>query len=289
MSWFSLSLFAVFALAAAELTQQHILTKKASVFPPRTSAVLTLLVQSVITIPIIILAGKGAEVIFLLQSPLFPRVLLVNAITSVAMVWYLSSFRVKNISISTIFVSFSAVVATAIGILAFQESTSAFKFIGIACVLGAIIVLNLRNISVERNHLYGLLAGIGFGISNAMDKSLTLMIHPFVYIAVGFTITAFFGFLQKPSEILDAIKKSHRQDYLPIIVSGCGYFIYNIATFFSYRLGGEVGRVDAINNSQVFVILLFEVIVLKQTRGIVRRVLAAIVAFTGVALLGMTR
>jgi drug/metabolite transporter (DMT)-like permease len=59
-----------------------------------------------------------------------------------------------------------------------------------------------------------------------------------------------------------------------------------MATFVAYSQHGEVGRIDAINNSQVFLILLFEFLVLRHTKGFAIRLLAAAIAFTGVYLLG---
>ena len=56
MTWFIFSLLSIFALAIAELTQQHILHFKGK-FDERTSGTLTFLVQAIFTIPIILIFG----------------------------------------------------------------------------------------------------------------------------------------------------------------------------------------------------------------------------------------
>jgi hypothetical protein len=48
-------------------------------------------------------------------------------------------------------------------------------------------------------------------------------------------------------------KKLIQKEFALLSLSGIAYFVFNYPTFMTYTLGAEVGRVDAINNSQVFV------------------------------------
>ena len=93
-------------------------------------------------------------------------------------------------------------------------------------------------------------------------------------------------FLQKPKELMATVRGSNLYTYKPVVFSGVGYFAYNFATFTSYSIGGEVGRVDAINNSQVFLIILFEYFILKQKENTIRKFVTAGIAFSGVMILG---
>jgi len=154
MTWFAFSLLSILVLALAELAQQYLLhTKK--YFDERTSVVLTFLIQSILTIPIIFFSGLKARVytVFLLDT--FPFILLVTLISSFAMIFYLRSFKVNNISISSIFVSLSTVVSTSMGVVFFNEGIYLYKVLGIVLVLLAIISLNVKNLSLEKNHFYG--------------------------------------------------------------------------------------------------------------------------------------
>lgn len=54
MTWFFLALGSVGALALAELTQQHLLTK-ATAYSPRTSSVLTFFVQWLLSVPVVLI------------------------------------------------------------------------------------------------------------------------------------------------------------------------------------------------------------------------------------------
>lgn len=287
MNWFILSLVSVFALAVAELTQQHILTDKNAV-SPRSSLVFTFLIQVFFALPFIFLYGLYDQLISVFKTAIIWQMIGISLLGSVSMVLYLNSFRVKNISISQIFISFSAVVSTTLGIIFFGESTSLVKFLGIFLVLLAIISLNIKNLNLEKNHYYGLLAGTIIGVLFTLDKYIVLQIHPLIYIFWASGFLSIFGFILKPKDIIKTINTSHVQVYKVLTFSAVGYFLYNLATFTAYTIGGEVGRVDAINNSQVFLVILFEYFILKRTGGTFRKIITAIVALAGVYILGQT-
>ncbi len=288
MTWFTFSILSVFALAIAELTQQHLLNLK-NPFSARASAVLTFLLQSVFSIPFIFAFGLSDQVFLIFNISVLPKIMGVSFLGSLAMILYLKSFQVKNISISAIFISLSAVTSTFLGIVFFSESVNYMKFIGIGLILLAIIAVNYKNAALEKNHLYGLAAGMIFGILYTLDKSIVLDIHPMIYIFWSFLLISCWGFILGKNKIIDSIKGKDIRAYIPIVISAVGYLLYNFFTFTSYRFGGEVGRVDAINNSQVFLIILFEFFVLKHTKGIIRKLLAASLAIIGIFVLGFTK
>ena len=279
------TLLSITALAFAELLQQHLLNAD-NHFEERTSAVMTFLIQAIFTIPLILFSELRHTFFEVFHPNILPKFLAVALIASFGMIYYLRSFKVKNISISTIFVSLSIVVSTTLGITFLNEGFYFYKLLGIGLILTAIIAINVRNIALEKNHYYGLLAGLLFGTTYTLDKMIVLNIHPINYIFWSFTSVALFGFLLGSKKIINVVKKSKLKDYKPILFSGIGYFIYNFSTFTAYTLGGEVGRVDAINNSQVFLIILGEYFILKQKQGLVRKLLTALVAFAGVLILG---
>ena len=284
MTWFTLSLMSVFALAAAELTQQHLLNAK-NAFNARASAVFTFLFQSLLTLPIIFLFSLQGELLDIFHRDTIFKLFAVSAVGSVAMVLYLKSFKVKNISISTIFVSGSTIVSTTLGIIFLNEGAYLSKFAGISLILSAIIILNIRNASLEKNHYFGLLAGALFGIAYTLDKSILLKINPLVYIFWAFFLVALFGFILNPKSVIDSAREKSARDYKPIIFSGFGYFLYNFFTFSAYRLGGEVGKIDAINNTQVFIIIFFEFFILKYTQSLALKLATALIAAIGIFML----
>lgn len=285
MSWFYFSLLSITALALGDLTQQHILNSSSRI-NERMSGALTFFVQSMATIPIILILGLTPSFFEIFSKGLYPNLLVVTVIGSTALLFYLKSFKVKNISISTILVSSSVIVSTFLGIVFFKESINLYKFIGIAFILGAIFYLNFRNSIIEKNHIYGLFAGLLFGTMYTLDKSIVINTHPIIYIFWAFLLTSIFAFsvgIKENTRILTTLTFT---DFKPILISAAGYFFYNICTFFAYKVGGEVGRVDAINNSQVFLIILVEYFVFKQREEILKKVLSATAAIFGILILG---
>lgn len=286
MSWFLLALGAVFTLAIAELTQQKLLTKADAAYSPRTSSVLTFLVQWILAIPVVLLCFTQEQVFGWINSTLSLQVLCVTALASIAMVFYLKSFVVKSISFSQIFGTTSVIVSTALGIALFSESTSLVKFAGIALVLLAIVILAYKNTHVEKNNYYALLSGLIFGICFTLDKSITMHVEPVVYVFWSFILVAIFGFLLRPREVVKSVREVGYHGLTPIVISGVGYFLYNILTFSAYRAGGDVGSVDAINNTVVFLVIGFEFLIMRRRHSLWRKLLTALLACLGVAMLG---
>lgn len=102
----------------------------------------------------------------------------------------------------------------------------------------------------------------------------------------SFLILILITFFIDPWRVLRELKSAKLPDLKFVAYSGVAYFIYNLATYFAYIHGGEVGKVDAINNTQIFLIILVEFFILKQKQGIFRKLLAACLAFAGVLILG---
>ena len=209
----------------------------------------------------------------------------VGFIASFSRIFYLRSFKVASISFSCIFISWSVVVLTMLGIVCLGESTAATKFLGAALVMLAVGVANFKNLRLEHNHVFALLAGVMFGITYTIDKHVIAAIHPLIYMVWTSSAIALFGLLQAPLRSLRAIRGLRPRDLAPLCVSASAYFLYILCTFSAYATGGEVGRIDAINNSQVFLIIAVEYLLFRQRQGVGRKLGAALLAAAGVLLL----
>lgn len=203
------------------------------------------------------------------------------------MVFYLKSFQVKTINISSLFMSSSIVVSTLLGIVIFHESVGYIKFLGIGTILAAIIFLNYKNAALERNHYFGLIAGILFGVCYIFDKQIVLQVGPLVYMFWVFFLAGVWGFLFSPRLVMSTLQKTERNNYLLIVFSGITYFIFNILCFSAYIFGGEVGKIDAINNTQTFFIILVEYFIFRNTLSVKRKIWSAVIAYIGVILLAI--
>jgi drug/metabolite transporter (DMT)-like permease len=284
-TWFILCISSVVALALAELCQQYVLNRN-NPLAPRASSVLGYIFQSLLVLPFV-LAFHYHDFFSVFSAETLPRLLAVTIIGSFATVLYLKSFKVQNISLSSIFGSLSVVVSTSLGIYFFGESTSFMKFFGIALILIAIISLNYKNAILEKNHFYGLIAGILFGVCYTLDKGIVETIEPIVYVFWNFALIGFFCFLINPKQVYTSIVKQNLSAIGIVFISSMGYLLYNFLTFTAYRAGGEVGKVDSINNSQVFLIILFEYFILRHKTSTFRKLVTALMAFAGILILGL--
>jgi len=201
------------------------------------------------------------------------------------MVLYLKSFQVKNIRFSSILQSVSVPVSVFLGIIFFRESTSLFKFVGIFLILLSIVSLNYKNTVLEKNHFADALPV--FYLAFVLDNGIVLLVDPLIYMFWVFLLTAFFGFLLKPLTVIRSLKGRGFDAYRLIIVSGICCRLFNLFTYNAYRLDAEVGKVDTINNTQVFLIILFEFFILRHRTSLKRKIFTALLAYAGVILLGM--
>lgn len=286
MTWFSFSLLSITALALAELSQQKILHRQAK-FDERTSAVLTVGVQIPLILSLIFLSGQVNAILPALLNKSFVFICFLALIGSFANIFYFKSLNVKNISISTIFISLSVVVSTILGIIVFQESQSLVKFLGIGLVLTAIVALNWKNVQIEKYHYYGLATGAMYGLSYTLDKYISLNMNTLVFMFLLWSMSTIFMAIENPKKIYNSVISASSKEYIPILLSGLGYFFFNFFTLTAYKLGGEVGIIDAINNSQTFIIILVEYFIFKQTQGVAKKLLTAIIAIIGIFILGM--
>ncbi len=286
MSWFYFSILSIFALAFAELMQQHLLNLK-NAFNERTSAVLTFGFQFILSIPLIFAFGLEDEIFSIFRTSAWQQALFGTFIASFGMVMYLKSFKVKNISFSAILISSSVIISTFLGIIFFSESVTWSKFLGIFLILIAVVVVNFKNAEIEKNHIFGLFAGLIFGVAFTIDKSIMRDIQPLVYIFWSFPLISIWGLIFGYKKVIGSLRRKKFSAYKPIAISGVAYLLYNIATFSAYHVGGEVGRVDAINTAYIFIVILFEYFFLKSKNGVGRKIIATALAVLGIFFLGV--
>jgi len=112
-------------------------------------------------------------------------------------------------------------------------------------------------------------------------------ISPFMYLGfmcLGVAVTsAIFGF----RTIINETSKLSFNNFRPILSSATFGSSFNLFTFFAYRNGANVGVADAINNTTVFLVILLEVLLLKDKDNFARKIIGAIVATSGVILNGI--
>lgn len=280
--WFIFALLSIFAIAGSEISQKVSLTQKVNI--------------SAITNNFFVwtLQGIGGVILLLLLSQSFPTLNTSEwvRLAAVAIVYFLggtffyTSYKANSPSISIILGSISVVVSTILGILIFNESTSPLKFVGIALILTAIVIVNYqKNAKFSKYNLYAFIGGLCYGIAYNIDKSFAVTISPAVYVALMCFSVAIVSLLLKPRHIASDTKRMKPLDFRPILASAFFGTLFNFFTFMSYKNTGNVGIVDAMNNSSIFLVILFEIFLLKDRTHLARKLVAAGVVTVGIGLL----
>jgi len=158
--------------------------------------------------------------------------------------------------------------------------------LGIALIFIAIVALNYRKGErVNKYNIFALLGGICFGIAYTIDKSITLTISPAMYVAALCFSVAIASLVFKGKFIFQEIKGLARNNYHPMVSSAFFGTLFNFFTFTSYNYGGNVGVVDALNNSNVFLVIILEIFLLKDTSNLKKKILCALLAVSGLVIL----
>jgi len=202
--------------------------------------------------------------------------------------FYYQSFKSKSVSISAVLATISSVMTTFLGIVLYNESTHPLKFIGSAFILSAIFLVNFhKNSHFDKYNFYALLGGIFYGFAYALDKHFVLNSSPDFYqimlcFAVGMASLIF-----SPVRIVRELKKYHSGLLLSILSSTVFFFLYQKFYFLAYTRGGEVGRIDVLNNTTIFIVIILEYYLLKDRSNLRQKLLSAVVAVIGATLLSI--
>lgn len=204
--------------------------------------------------------------------------------------FYYQSFKSNSVSISAVLAMISSVITTLLGIILYQESNNIYKFIGSAIVILAIILVNTKKGSkFDKYNTYALLGGLFYGLAYTLDKHFVISTSPDFYqmtlcFAVGIS-----SFIFKPKTIIAEMKLFHRGLMSSVLSATAFFFIYQKFYFLAYSVGGEVGRIDVLNNTTIFLVIFLELVFLKEKSDLGKKIIPAILAVIGVFILASAK
>ena len=284
-SWFILTIISIVVLASAEIAQKIALTRKDDISAEANNFVVWL-IQGVMALGYLLFVGPQSLPIF--SVSLLFQLLILGSVYFWAGTLYYSSYKNGSVSINSVLVSSSIIVSTVLGIIFFGESISLLKFVGSLIIIGAIIYLNYEKGSKWNKANNYALAGAGlYGVGFTLDKAFSLSLTPHIYqILFAFSI-GLTGLIYRKSQIISDLKKVEFNTLKVMSISALTFFIWNKLNFVAYSIGGEVGRIDSINNSVIFLIIIMEFFFLKDRSNLKKKIIAATIAMSGVTILGL--
>lgn len=198
-----------------------------------------------------------------------------------------TSYKGNSVSISQVIYSFSVFVSTVLGIIIFNESLTINKFIGVGLVVIAVILVSYKSgEKFSKYNLFAFISAIVYGVLTSIDKSLSININVHIYQILNVAVFILFSLIFASKRIFTEIKSVDRVSVRPIMISAVGFTIFNKLTFLAYSVGGEVGKVDAVNNTSLFLIIILEIFVLKDKSNLTKKIIGSILAVTGILILG---
>ena len=284
--WFIFVLISVFVMAGSEISQKISMNASENISPETNNFIVWLLQ-----------AAFGFIIFFLFSNHdisfpliLLPKLLLLGAIYFWAGTLFYGSYKGSSAGLSTVLGTISVVMSTSLGIIFFNESVNPLKFLGIISLLFAIVVAKYsKNMHFDKYNLLAISGGLLWGIAFSIDKSFVTAINPFFYLPLFCLTTGLYGLVFRPKIILSEIKTIKPSTFKSIISAAIFGTSFNTFTFLSYKYGGEVGRIDAINNSMVFLVIILEFLILKEKHNLGRKLIAALIAIFGVTLLALAK
>lgn len=282
--WLVYSLLSVLSLAGSEMSQKISLTQKVNI-SAITNNFFVWTMQGIVGLVLAALLGQ-----FSLQLPpaILWKLALISFVYFAGGTFFYTSYKGNSPSISIIFGTISVVISSILGTFLLQDSYSALKVLGIILILSAIFSLNYKSSEkINRYNLYAIIGGICFGVAFTLDKSMVTTISPFMYLGLMCLGVAIVSTLTSFRLIKNEASRLALKNFSPMISSACFGSAFNLFTFFAYRNGANVGVADAINNTTVFLVILLEIILLRDKNNLARKIISAVVAVSGVIIIGI--
>lgn len=284
-TWFIFTISGVFILAVAEIAQKISLTQKEDIQAESNNFVVWM-IQGILALIYFLLFDSSAEVN--LTGSLLLGLLLLGPVYFWGGTFYYGSYKEGSVGISSVLATISTVITTFLGIILLGEQSTILKFTGIALVLSAIFILNYsKKEKLTKSNLLALAGGGLYGLAYTLDKTLVINLTPhFYHIVFAFSI-GLFSLLFRSKVIFADLKKLRLSNLKIMFVSALTFFGFNKLVFLAYGSGGDVGSIDAINNSVIFLIILGEYMFLKERSKLVKKLIAGLIAFSGIVILAL--
>lgn len=193
----------------------------------------------------------------------------------------------KHVEISTLTILFrvASLIAFFASIIFWKESLSVWKLAAAALIVsGSCLAVYKNSFAIDRIGLkYAAIAIISLGLGWAMDKKVS-----------GYFPLAFYAFMTcippnifllpfpwiKIKEILNEVRLANYKIILLAFLNFSGYFLMINA----YRYG-EASRVVLVVSSSAILTVLAGIILLKERERIAKKIIASILALSGIVLL----
>lgn len=205
---------------------------------------------------------------------------------------YYEGVKKLDVSFVAILFTFSTIVSVIWWILFHAEAVTYIKFLGIAFIMFSIIALNYVDIHrevIQKKYIWFILASACiYGVVANVEKIVWLDFDPFVFRFRYSLCSVWLFCVFYPKDLKqDLVYVKEWYFWWINALTAISFSLWNIGTLLAFKYGAEAGKVDAINNSAIFIIILLEILVLKNRDNIWLKIVLSILTFCGMLLLKM--
>lgn len=159
------------------------------------------------------------------------------------------------------------------------------QFIGIVCILGAVVLINFKkhDFVINQGTWLALLATSCYGIAVIFD---TVIIHNFEvasYMAIGTAGTALVMMFMYPRKV-PTVFKSLRQVNTALLIFSVLYAIQGIAFYLALNTGVLVAQLSAVARASIILTVILSTIFLGERDNMLKKLFGAVLTTVGVIL-----
>ncbi len=220
--------------------------------------------------------------------PLIPNLLLMTVFYAFFNVLLFKAYQKSEASeVSVIFATRTMwTVLTAVIFL--HEGLSWVKLFGVIIVVLGVVIVSFRQTKWKLNqgHVLTLLAAFLFGSAFTNDAFLTTEFPNIPsYLALSFSLPAFFLMLIYPRSIVKTKVFLHKERLLKMLAMGVLWGAAAVTIFMAYEAGGTVTQIGPLGQISTILTVLLGITFLKERENWLQKLIGAIVIFSGVVLL----
>lgn len=219
--------------------------------------------------------------------PLLPNLLLMTLLYGSGNVFMFTALKYIEASDFTI-VFASRALWTIIAAVAFlKETFNMSQALGAILILTSIVIVTSRTkiFSLDKGHIYALLAAIAFGLAFANDAYILRGFDLPSYLFIAFVTPALVVWVFKPKATKQMKPLLQGKTPYKLILLATLYAASYITVFWAYQVGRNSAQIASLYETSIIVTVILGIVFLKERADLLKKLVGLVVSFVGVLLL----
>lgn len=283
MPWQLLILISVFFYSAATIVQR-LLLKESNSRPIAYSLVFEVMVSVMLGVAGLIqgrLAWPDFSVIGL-------NFLIMTVLYAAANVFLFTALKSVEVSKFTILFSVRGFITVIASTLFLSEGLNSLQLLGAFAIFVAIALVNFKSnqLQLSKFDVWALLAGVCFGLANTNDRMLLNHMDVYTFTTIGFLTPALLIAAIYPKEVPHVRLFLQPTLLKKMVIFAALYALSSVTFFMALQTTDNSSQVATVNLTSVVLIVLLGIVFLKEKTDIAKKMVAAVLSFIGLWLIG---